>query len=118
MDRPQIRLVQAQSEESKEIQIDSYEAQELLKKYAYTYKEPEIQQPIQQVDNGLTYEQMLELDRKKKEALAVNRIKRDDSPKPITFSGDNYTSDVKYGHDSDSGFSFRIEITTDMKLPK
>jgi hypothetical protein len=40
-------------------------------------------------------------------------------PKPVTFNGKNgYESEIRYGSDSDSGFGFKIEITTDMNLPK
>ena len=38
---------------------------------------------------------------------------------PITFNGqDGYDSEIRYGSDSDSGYGFKIEITTDMKLPR
>ena len=40
-------------------------------------------------------------------------------PKPVTFNGQNgYDSEIRYGSDADSGFGFKIEITTDMNLPK
>ena len=40
-------------------------------------------------------------------------------PKPMTFDGGRgYDSEVKYTSDDDSGFGFKIEITTDMQLPR
>jgi len=48
----------------------------------------------------------------------MRRQQQNNGIRPITFNGQNgYDSEIKYGSD-DSGFGFRIEITTDMKLPK
>jgi len=40
-------------------------------------------------------------------------------PKPTTFDINNgYNSQVKYESDSDTGFEFKIEIVSDMNIPK
>lgn len=49
----------------------------------------------------------------------MRRIARMNGPKPTTFDGNRgYDSEVKYSSDDDTGFGFKIEITTDMKLPR
>ena len=54
---------------------------------------------------------------RKREEMRKRQIQN--GPKPTTFNGDNgYDSEVKYGTDDDTGFNFKIEITTDMKIPK
>ena len=119
--RPQIRVVQDQHVES-EREITGYEAEEILRKYGYTdpqrysTRQEEPEQPP--VDNGLSFEQMVAQQEAKRKEEEMRRQQRMNGPKPITFSGNSgYDSEVKYGSD-DSGFGFRIEITTDMKLPK
>src|SRR5574343_49040 len=118
MERPQIRVVKSQETESKEVSVDSYEAQQLLWKYGHSIKEPEINQVEPTQDNGMTFEEMVKIEQKKRELESIKKMKKDYGPKPITFSDSNYSSDVKYGQDDESGINFRIEITTDMKLPK
>jgi uncharacterized protein YkuJ len=40
-------------------------------------------------------------------------------PKPITFNSQGgYTTEVKYSTDDDTGFGFKIEVTSDMNLPR
>ena len=54
-----------------------------------------------------------------KKKAEQDRIKAQNGPKPITFEGqDGYESHTKYGSDDELGFGFKIEISTDMKIPK
>jgi hypothetical protein len=49
----------------------------------------------------------------------MRRQQRMYGPKPTTFDGRNgYDSEVKYTSDDDTGFGFKIEITSDMKIPR
>jgi hypothetical protein len=49
----------------------------------------------------------------------MRRQQRMYGPRPTTFDSRNgYDSEVKYTSDDDTGFGFKIEITTDMKIPR
>ena len=49
----------------------------------------------------------------------IRNQQRRNGPNPITFDGKNgYDSEVKYSQDEDTGFGFKIEISSDMKIPK
>lgn len=116
-----IKQVEGQRVES-EREITGSEAEELLRRYGYgqdqrfsTRQEP-VQQPQQQ---GLTFEEMVKQEQEKKRAEEQRKMANMNGPKPITFSGNGgYESEIKYGSDDEMGFGFKIEITTDMKLPK
>jgi hypothetical protein len=120
MERPQVRMIEPQSEETTPANIPSWEAEQLLRKYGhqpeqYTTRPNEVQ-PQQ---NNLTFEEMIAQEESKQRADQMRRQQSIGGPKPMTFSGDNgYDSEVRYTSDSDSGFGFKIEITTDMQLPR
>jgi hypothetical protein len=117
MYRAQIRQVEGQRVES-EREVTGHEAEELLRKYGYTqdFREPETQ-PIQR--KALTFEEMVKQEEEKRAAEELRKQKKLNGPKPKTFDGTNgYDSEVKWGSDDDLGFGFKIEISTDMKLPK
>lgn len=118
MDKPQIYIIQDQQIESKNAEVSSWEAEQLLRKYGYQPQQvstrPEEPQPI---DNGLTFDQMIAQEEAKRRGEEMRRQQLLMGPRPITFGG-HYDSETKYSSDEDTGFGFKIEITTDMKLPK
>jgi hypothetical protein len=119
MNRPEVRQIEVQKIES-EKEITGWEAEQILRKYGHQTSSYNTNQVVpEQTDNSLTFEQMIELEEQKKK----NEIERKKSllhgSKPKTFDGSNgYSSDIKYGTDEDTGFNFKIEINTDMNLPK
>lgn len=121
MERPHVTIIEPQSEESKPANIPSWEAEQLLRKYGhqpeqFTTRQEEIPQPV---DNGLTFEQMIAQQEAQEREERMRRQQQMSGPKPMTFSGDRgYDSEVRYTSDNDSGFGFKIEITTDMQLPR
>lgn len=103
-----------------EREITGPEAEQILRKYGYTQEYSTRQyNTVNLKSNNLTFEQMVtqkELEVKRNKELQRQKL---NSPKPITFDGNNgYDSKIKYGSDDEFGFGFKIEITTDMKLPK
>jgi hypothetical protein len=114
-----IRQIEGQRVEERE--VTGSEAEELLRKYGYgqnqrfsTYQEPD--QPVQP---ALTFEEMVRQEEEKRKAEEQRKMAKLNGPQPITFSGNGgWESEVKYGSDDEMGFGFKIEITTDMKLPK
>jgi len=116
-----VTIIEPQSEETKPANIPSWEAEQLLRKYGhqpeqFTTRQEEIPQPV---DNGLTFEQMIAQQEAQEREERMRRQQQMSGPKPMTFSGDRgYDSEVRYTSDNDSGFGFKIEITTDMQLPR
>jgi hypothetical protein len=118
MNRPEIRIIQNQEEQTQPANIDSWEAEQLLRKYGHQpqqFSTREEQQPA----NNLTFEQMIAQEEARLKEEEIRRQQRMNGPRPTTFDGSRgYDSEVKYSSDEDTGFGFKIEITTDMKIPK
>ncbi len=119
MNKPDIRIIQSQEETNNEVNINSWEAEQLLRKYGHKPEYSTIQQPPQQIDNGLSFEEMV-AKQEEIERLERNRqTQKYNSPSPITFNSNNgYSSEVRYAADDDTGFGFKIEVSTDMILPR
>lgn len=120
MNRPEIRIIQNQEEQTQPANIDSWEAEQLLRKYGhqpqqFSTREENVSQP----SNNLTFEQMVAQEEAKLKEEEIRRQQRMNGPRPTTFDGSRgYDSEIKYSSDEDTGFGFKIEITTDMKIPK
>ena len=120
MQRPEIRIIQNQQEETQPANIDSWEAEQLLRKYGHQPQQFSTREETpKQNDNGLTFEQMIAQEESKLKEEEMRRRARMNGPRPTTFDGSRgYDSEIKYSSDEDTGFGFKIEITTDMKIPK
>ena len=118
MERPQVRQIETQNIES-EREVTGWEAEDLLRKYGYTEEYTTRNNVQTPVENNLTFEEMIaqqEAKQKREEMAKRNKL---NGPKPVTFDPNNgYDSEVKWGSDDEIGFGFKVEITTDMKLPK
>ena len=121
MERPQVTMIEPQSEETKPANIPSWEAEQLLRKYGhqpeqFTTRQDDINPPPVL---GLTFEEMIAQQEAEQRNNQMRRQQQMNGPKPVTFSGNRgYDSEVSYTSDDDSGFGFKIEITTDMQLPR
>ena len=120
MERPNVRFVQPQEEINNEVNINSWEAEQLLRKYGHNTEFSSFEQPqVQPIDNGMSFEEMIKQQDESDKMESNRLLQRQNSPKPITFNGDNgYNSETRYSSDEDTGFGFKIEVSTDMKLPK
>ena len=118
MNRPEVRQVEGQRVEA-EREITGYEAEELLRKYGYS-QEQSFSTRVEPVQDQppLTFEDMIAQQNEQRRREEEKRYQQMNGPKPITFGSNEYDSEVKYGSDDESGFGFKIEITTDMKIPK
>lgn len=124
--RPEVRLIEPQSEQSAPANIPSWEAEQLLRKYGYdnqqfTNRAQPIQEPTTVNPNAnLTFDEMIaQEEARQREEAERQRLRQQQQmgPKPMTFNGQNgYESEVRYS--SDDCFSFKVEITTDMQLPR
>ena len=120
MERPQARIIDQQHVES-ERELTGWEAEQLLRKYGHepqqfsgiTEKKPE------NPDKNLTFEELIAREEAKRKDELLRKQQRINGPNPITFNGNNgYDSEVKYSTDEDTGFGFKIEISSDMRIPK
>jgi len=109
MNRPEIKIIQSQQENIIS-DVNSSEADYLLYKYGFKKEVPN--NPRVNVDNGMTFEQMIALENQGK------KVKKE-VPKAVTFnSNDIGYYDSKYSDMDLDGqnFGIRIEIVTDMKF--
>lgn len=116
MNRPDVRVVEPQQEEIRDAQVSSWEAEQLMRKYGY-----QTDQETQHTNthDGLTFEEMIaqEEARLRNERLAAQH--KAGAPRPISFDGSGgYHSETRYGTDDDSGYGFKIQVTSDMPIPK
>jgi hypothetical protein len=120
MQRPEIRIIQNQEEQTQTANIDNWEAEQLLRKYGYENQQFSTrEEPVYNPSQNLTFEEMVAQNEAKMKEEELRIKQRNQGPRPNTFDGNNgYDSEVKYTSDDDTGFGFRIEITTDMKIPK
>lgn len=121
MEKPEVKIIKNQEEETNSPNIDNWEAEQLLRKYGYNssqYSLPE-NEIATNPDSNLTFEELVA---KHEAKLREERMRKEQllmGPRPTTFDPSRgYDSEVKYSSDEDTGFSFKIEITSDMKLPK
>lgn len=119
MEKPQVKIIEPQRLES-EREITGYEAEELLKKYGYSEQYSSIpNRTSKEKKLDLTFEQMIELEEKRLKEEKEKKYQKQRTNKPISFNGQNgYDTKVTYKTDEELGFSFKIQISSDMKLPK
>lgn len=115
MERPQVRIVQDQQEEIKPMEVSNFEREMLLAKYGYGQTQQNIQQQSYNPEQELSFEELCRREEQKIREERERLRQKMMGPKPISFSGD-YDSYVKY--DSEDGLNFKIEVTSNMNLPK
>ena len=120
MERPVARVIDAQHVES-EREVTGWEAEQLLRKYGHGpqhYSSIPEQKPVDP-NQSLTFEEMVAQEESKRKEEMLRNQQRTNGPIPMTFDGNRgYDSEIKYSTDEDTGFGFKIEISTDMKIPK
>jgi|TARA_B110000483_G_C18045599_1_gene484356 hypothetical protein len=108
-----VKIIEAQKEEVRE--VTGSEAEELLRKYGYGQEDKQISTrlPDKKDTSKLTFEELIKLHEEEQSALKAKK----ENKNPISFEAKNgYDKEIK--NVSDDGFNFKVEITTDMKLPK
>lgn len=113
MQRPEVRIIQDQQEEIKPADISQNEKEMLLAKYGYKSSF----EPNSQVNNDLSFEDMIKQEEEKNRQRMHEQMLKANGPKPYTFGG-TYDSNTTYGTDGDSGYTFKVNIVSDMPLPK
>ena len=120
MERPQARIIDQQHVES-EREITGWEAEQILRKYGH---QPEHHSSIPfqneiNPDAAKTFEELLAEQQAKLQAEEQRKRQLQSGPRPNTFDGSRgYDSEIRYSTDEETGFGFKIEISSDMKIPK
>ena len=115
--RPEIRVIEDQREEIIPADISQNEREMLLAKYGFKSQPTYVENTIHDTNSELSFEEMC---RREDEKLAQERARKYQQmmgPKPITFGG-NYYSNEQYGSETDSGFTFKVSVVSDMPIPK
>jgi hypothetical protein len=118
--KPEVRLVQDQQIEINENpNIDSWEAEQLLRKYGYSENNNDVLSNNDTNSEGLSFEEMIAIEERKRKEEEIRRRQAIEGPHPVTFDGKNgYSTETRYGTDEDTGYGFKVQITSDMPLPK
>ena len=118
MKRPEVRLVQDQQIEVNENpNIDNWEAEQLLRKYGYQNTQYSTNTETLPT-SPQTFEEMIAQEDAKRREEEIRKQQQINGPKPISFDGrGGYYTETKYGSDDDSGYGFKIQITSDMPIP-
>jgi hypothetical protein len=117
MEKPKVQFIENQRVESTR-EVTGYEAEEILRKYGVPQQGTTRPQELPPAQPELTFEEMVARQEAQDRDEKLRKQHKLNGPKPITFQGKQYDTEIKYGSDDESGFGFKIEITTDMKLPR
>lgn len=113
MNKPDVRIIEPQFEESKEVQTTDWEKQQLLAKYGFSSINTNNINNKPQEKGGFTFEEMIAIEERR---LEEERIRKN-QPRPNSYTIDpNYVqyTEEKYSGDGDLGF--RVQIVSDMKF--
>lgn len=114
--KPEVRIIQDQQIESKPQEVTSSEAAELLAKYGYSNQyNPQPQLPTQEIQKGLTVEEMYAQYDREIELQRQKEMQKRYGPKAYTFDSNNISySSTDYR--SDDGFGIQVQIVSDMPI--
>jgi len=118
MNKPEVRIIQAQSEEVNPTEVNNSEAEYLLYKYGF---KKEINQPTTIIppnpSANLTFDQMVEMQNQREKQELIKRQQYQQQKKV----NDGLYRDTKWRNmdiDGADSFGIKIEIVSDMKIPK
>ena len=122
MNRAEIRVIQSQEIETKSVEVSGSEADALLAKYGYKQQYTTPEQVKSDPNQNLTFEEMARR-QEAKEAEQRARLERQrNGAQPVSFDpySMNY-SETKYStieSDNESTFGIKVQIVSDMKIPR
>lgn len=122
MNRAEIRIVQNQEIETKTIEVSSSEADALLAKYGYKQQyTPQTTTPINP-NQDLTFEEMVRRQEAKDAESKARSERLRNGAQPVSFDPHNMGySETKFTNldiDDASSLGIRVQIVSDMKIPK
>jgi len=119
MQKPEVRIIEPQQEETRVVDASQSERDYLLAKYGYKeMSEPEPQYQSHPSQH-LTFEEMIAIEERKEMEKRRKEMERRNAPRPYTFDGDrvNY-SESKYSDLDLNGqnFGIQVQIVSDMPI--
>ena len=118
--KPEVRLIEPQQEQTTPTEVTSSEAAALLAKYGY--KNPEYNAPIQQntdPNQNLTAEEFFALHDRECESQRQRELQRKYGPKASTFDSNNirYSNSEYRDLDLDGqNFGIQVQVVSDMTI--
>jgi hypothetical protein len=118
MQKPEVRIIEPQQEETKEVSVSQSEKDYLLSKYGYqsqTFTEPS-NVKNSPYDN-LTYDEFVELNDREYRERQLAEQRRRSTPKAYTFDNVNYHESKYSNLDLDGqNLGIQVQITSDMPI--
>jgi len=116
MERPQVTIIENQTEVVQNISVSRSEEIALLSKYGFKPQQDNFYPNSNSNSNNLTFEQMIELEESKVSERSTPK------PKINSYSIDNgnirYHSSGYRTIDEDSNFGVEVQVVSDMNIPK
>ena len=122
MERPEVRIVEPQIEETSPRNISDWERNQLLVKYGY-HNSLEQNFPLPSYDfdqtRDLSYAELMRLeDLKVQREIERKRLEMINRPNPFTFDVDQVKySETRWSNSDDSNIGFEVRVVSDMKIP-
>jgi hypothetical protein len=123
MSRAEVRIIQSQEIETKTIEVSSSEADALLAKYGYKEQHHIHTEPINvDPNNNLSFEEMIRKQEARDSELKNRQEMQRNGPKPVSFDPNNINySETRYTNlesDDQNSLGIRVQIVSDMKIPR
>ncbi len=83
----------------------------------YVYGNIPTHTPNRDTTGDMDYMELCRMEDARIERERQEKQRKMNGPRPTSFDG-NYDSDTTYSDDADSGFSFKVDIVSDMKIPR
>jgi len=120
MQKPEVRIIEPQQEESRIVDASQSERDYLLAKYGYKQiSEPSYQEESYNPNQHLTFEEMVALEERKEMEKRRKEMERRNTPRPYTFDGDrvNYHESKYSDLDLDGqNLGIQVQIVSDMPI--
>jgi hypothetical protein len=120
MQKPEVRIIEPQQEESRIVDASQSERDYLLAKYGYKQiSEPSYQEESYNPNQHLTFEEMVALEERKEMERRRKEMERRNVPRPYTFDGDrvNYHESKYSDLDLDGqNLGIQVQIVSDMPI--
>ena len=123
MQRPEVRVIETQYEESKTVDISTWEKEQLLAKYGYVGNQNSFESPNTfNPTKDLSYQELMELeDLKYQQELDRRRFNHNNRPITYTIDQDNVRYNETKWSNMDLGgqdFGIQVQIVSDMKFTR
>lgn len=122
MIRPEVRVVQSQEIETKQVEVSQSEADALLAKYGYKQQYVAPEQTYQDPNANLSFDEMVRRQEAKDAEQRARMGRQRNGVKPVSFDPYNMNySETKYTNlevDNTNSFGIKVQIVSDMNIPK